>query len=127
MKPMCRKIPAVLFLWLLTAAIPVSSVWASGIQEQEINSIPAGSYAGNYIRNSEKYTAVVEIENGAIQSISLKYNGSPLTEKWALRQAERVIEANSTRVKTVASPERRNKSVVKAIELALQAGLKLTE
>lgn len=127
MKTLHKNTFALLLLFSLFATLPVFTVCASGIQEQEVKSIPTGSYVGNYIRNSENYTAIIQIEAGEIRSIRLKYNDSPLTDAWAEQQADLVREANSTRVKTVPSPSGRNKSVLKAIELALQAGLKMAE
>jgi uncharacterized protein with FMN-binding domain len=114
-------------LILLLFAVFPAAAWGGGIHEHEVGTIPTGSYAGNYIRNSEKYTAVLEIEAGEISEIRLTYNGSPLDEPWAREQAAAVLKNNSTRVPTISSPGGRNKSVLKAIELALRAGLKLAE
>lgn len=113
-----------ILFFVILANLSASAVWSSGIRERDVTTIPTGSYIGNYIRNDDKYTAVIEIENGRIQSIVIKYNGSPLTEAWAREQAELIKKANSDRVKTVPSPEGRNKKVLKAVELALRAGLK---
>jgi hypothetical protein len=118
-----RALPLILVLF----AIFPAAVRGGGIREHEVGTIPTGSYAGNYIRNDEKYTAVLEIEEGEIMSIRLTYNGSPLDEPWARKQAAAVLKNNSTRVPTIPSPSGRNKSVLKAIELALQAGLKLAK
>jgi uncharacterized protein with FMN-binding domain len=110
---------------IILTAVTIFTPGCAGFQPKVVESIPNGTYIGKYIRNGEDYTAVVLVETGSIQSIDLKYNGSPLTESWAISQVKLVVEKNSTRIKILSSPLGKNKAVVKAIDLALESGLKL--
>jgi len=113
-----------LFLILISAVFALG-IGCAGIPSKNIITIPDGSYVGKYARKGVEYTAIVEITGEHIQSIALKYNGSPLHEMWAADQADEVIKKNSTRVKVIPSPSGKNRLVLKAIDLALQAGLKM--
>ncbi len=127
--------PAGLPLFILFLVLPVSVLTASpaaeadylkdvSISNIDVSKVPDGTFIGNFIRDEIAYRAKVIVADGRIESIDIgEINPGPASEK-AMAVADDVLRANSVRVKPVRGAETSSKAILKAIELALQAGLK---
>ncbi len=123
-----RRLVIAALLVLLLTSLPLLIGCFSGNQgfwneielgQVNLDSIPPGTYTGEYEAGPVKAVVSVEVDGAKIQNIEILEHGNLLGKKAEREIPSRVLSAQSVQVDTVTRATASSMVILKAIEVAL--------